>query len=152
MSAGGVALVYEPFFVVEPENQILLGFYSDLFLLPNWYACFGFPIVVAASSFYIIFLLFSILMDIKPRRLILFRLMKDLINIDRYGNRRELRGESTNSRQTSTLESRVNTQQSDSTHKSFQHLLKGNAKVIYEGGDKEHEEGEEQESSKIAAH
>jgi len=47
----------------------------------------GFRIAIIAIIFYIIGFAFSIAMDIKPRKEILLRLMKDLRNIDRYGLR-----------------------------------------------------------------
>lgn len=47
----------------------------------------GFRIVIFASILYIIGLIVSVAVDIKPRREIMLRLMKDLRNIDRYGLR-----------------------------------------------------------------
>lgn len=73
--------------VVDPESQPLLPFYSDRFQLADMRESLGFRISIIATIIYIIGFAFSIAVDIKPRKEILLRLMKDLRNIDRYGLR-----------------------------------------------------------------
>lgn len=66
-------------------REIRQGFYSDSFTLGSWTESMGYQAALGASVAYIIGMIVCILLDIKPRKQILFRLMRDLRNIDRYG-------------------------------------------------------------------
>lgn len=65
--------------------EIKQGFYSDSFALVSWTDSMGYQVALGASLAYILGMVICIVVDIKPRKRILFRLMKDLRNIDRYG-------------------------------------------------------------------
>jgi hypothetical protein len=65
----------------------MLPFYTDRFQLADWRESLGFKISVFSIIIYILGFGLSVAMDIRPRKALLLRLMKDIRNIDRYGLR-----------------------------------------------------------------
>lgn len=82
---GGIALTFDSPLALDPPLQAPLPFFSDKFVLESWQQSLGFRIVIAGAIVYTVGLIFSIILDIKPRKDLLQRLMKDMRNVDRYG-------------------------------------------------------------------
>lgn len=86
-----VALAYNfPISIVEPESfMFTVGVYQDSFTLDSWTEGFGFRAVIGAVLIYVVGIFVSIVLDIKPRKRLLLKLMKDLRNIDKFGQKLE---------------------------------------------------------------
>ena len=81
----GLSLVYDLPLVLDPLDILALPFYGDRFQVSHWAESLGFRVAIAAGLVYGVGLFLSIIVDIKPRKSLILRLMKDLRDIDRFG-------------------------------------------------------------------
>lgn len=81
----GLSLIYDTPPVLDPLDTLALPFYGDRFQVNHWAESLGFRVAIAAGIVYAVGLLIAIVVDIKPRKSLILRLMKDLRDIDRFG-------------------------------------------------------------------
>ena len=81
----GLSLIYDAPPVLDPLDTLALPFYGDRFLVSHWAESLGFRVAIAAGLVYGVGLFIAIIVDIKPRKSLILRLMKDLRDIDRFG-------------------------------------------------------------------
>lgn len=77
--------MYDLPLVLEPLDILALPFYGDRFQGSHWAESLGFRVAIAVGLVYGVGLFIAIIVDIKPRKSLILRLMKDLRDIDRFG-------------------------------------------------------------------